>query len=89
MQDGCTTSLLLQEREEAESLFEPPVRLHLDDPEKFWVSPGDAYSVTLAFPPPFMGFKMTQTRTQNWELEPFVFYAVRTVGACSPAAEDL
>jgi len=75
------TRVRAQEREEAEALFEPAEVFCLDDAERMWVTPGDKYSVTLTLPPPFLAFRLTQTRVLNWELEPFVFYAVRTVRA--------
>lgn len=76
----------LQAFEEAESLFDPPVELGMaaagtDERARVWVTPGDSYSVTVTLPPPFLGLVQTQTRTLNWELDPFVFYAVRTVRA--------
>ncbi|GLC52223.1 hypothetical protein PLESTB_000596700 [Pleodorina starrii] len=47
--------------------------------EKMWMTPGEKYRVSVHMKSPFMEYNSIQVRTANWELEPFVFYAVKKV----------
>ncbi|GLI69504.1 hypothetical protein VaNZ11_014138 [Volvox africanus] len=47
--------------------------------DKMWMTPGEKYRVSVQMRSPFMEYNAVQVRTANWELEPFVFYAVKKV----------
>ncbi|KAG2441658.1 hypothetical protein HXX76_003276 [Chlamydomonas incerta] len=47
--------------------------------DKMWMTPGDKYRLTVQMRTPFLDYDAVQVRVANWELEPFVFYAMRKV----------
>ncbi|EFJ46635.1 hypothetical protein VOLCADRAFT_92800 [Volvox carteri f. nagariensis] len=47
--------------------------------EKMWMTPGEKYRVSVQMRSPFLEYNAVQVRTCNWELEPFVFYAIKKV----------
>lgn len=51
---------------------------NLDD-ERMWVTPGAKYAVRVDLEEPYVEWSFTQARLCNWELEPYIFYALRKV----------
>eukprot|EP00198_Chlamydomonas_reinhardtii_P008888 XP_001698225.1 flagellar associated protein [Chlamydomonas reinhardtii] len=66
--------------EEVEVVSELMYSGHLGaNKDKMWMTPGDKYRLTVQMRTPFLDYDAVQVRVANWELEPFVFYAMRKV----------
>lgn len=77
--DGKTLWKLPQREENAHYVPTYSGQTTALDEDRMWITPGAKYSVKVDLEEPFVEWSFTQGRLCNWELEPFIFYALKKV----------